>query len=124
VGLTECNRAHDHARRAETALQAMTLAESLLHGMEAAVGPTETLDGHDVTPFHLHEHHIAGLDGLAINQDRTGTALGGITAHMGTGQSQMLAQRLRQQGMGRLVKGNRLAVDLKVDGHLRLLFND
>src|SRR5262249_18694629 len=40
----QIDRGHDHAGRAETALQAMVLAESFLHWVQLAVG-REPLDG-------------------------------------------------------------------------------
>src|SRR3954469_2885316 len=48
VVLEERLHAHHEARRAETALQAVGLAERLLHRAERAVGRTDALDGGDV----------------------------------------------------------------------------
>ena len=52
---------HHHAGRAEAALQAVLLAEALLHRIELAV-LLEPLDRHDLAAVGLHREHRAGLD--------------------------------------------------------------
>ena len=90
------DRRHDHAGRAEAALQAVILAEGLLHRMQLlAVG--EALDGEHVGAVRLHRQHGAGLDRLAVDMDDAAAALRGVAADMGAGQPQDLAQELDQQ---------------------------
>src|SRR5215471_3965385 len=53
------DRGHDHARRAESALQPVVFAERLLHRVQLfAVG--EALDGQDGGAVRLHRQHGAG----------------------------------------------------------------
>src|SRR5260370_27415307 len=60
----QADRRHDHSRRAEAALQAVTLPESLLHGVQLTVG-RETFDRLDAGAIGLNGEHRARLDGLA-----------------------------------------------------------
>src|SRR6202043_2644936 len=57
---------HDHARRAIAALQAMMLAECLLHGMQRAILRRQALDRGDLRAIDLPGKDGAGLDRLAI----------------------------------------------------------
>ena len=87
---------HDHAGCAKAALQAVVLAEGLLHRMQPAVGG-ETLDGGDFGAIEGDRECGAGLDGAAVHLDRAAAALAGVTAHMGAGQAQVIAQELDEQ---------------------------
>jgi hypothetical protein len=96
----QIHRTHHHAGRAEAALQAMALLEGRLHGVHGSVGSGHALYGLHLGALGLHGQHGAGLDGLAIDQHRAGSALAGIAAHMGARQAQLFTQRLHQQGIG------------------------
>ena len=48
MALTQIDRAHDHAGRAKTALQAMALFEGGLHGVQGAICGREAFDGGDL----------------------------------------------------------------------------
>ena len=82
--------AHHHARRAETALQAVAFAKRGLHGMQRAVG-REPFDGGDVGALGLHGEHVARLHGAAVQMDGAGAALRGVAADVGAGQAQLVA---------------------------------
>src|SRR5690606_20531287 len=58
VDLQEVRRGHDHARRAEAALQPVLLPEPLLHRVEPAVAG-EPLDGHHLAAVGLDRQHRA-----------------------------------------------------------------
>src|SRR5262245_54009693 len=111
------DRGHDHAGRAETALQAVILAEGLLHRMQLAV-LREPLDRGDVRALDLPGEDGAGLDRLAVDVDDACATLRGVAPHMGTSQTQALAQVLDQQRAGIRVGGDGFAVHRHRDlGH-------
>src|SRR5580700_4514494 len=58
----DVDRRHDHARGAIAALQAMILAERLLHGMQRPVLRRQTLDGGDLGAIELPGEDRAGFD--------------------------------------------------------------
>src|SRR6266852_5613047 len=107
LAVDDINRGHDHAGRAEAALQAMMLAERLLHRMQRRAVGGKTLDGLDLLPVSHDRERGAGFDRLAVEMHDAGAALRGVAADMGAGQPQILAQKLHQQGAG---------VDVGVDG--------
>src|SRR5262245_39901176 len=65
---------HDHARRAEPALQPVLLPEPLLDRMELAV-LGQPLDGENLGPVRLDGEYRASLGRLAVDHDRAGAAL-------------------------------------------------
>jgi hypothetical protein len=75
------NGTHHHARGAKATLESVVFAEGFLHWVQCvAVG--EALDCCDVGVFRLTGQYSAGLDWKAVNIDRAGTALAGVTAYM------------------------------------------
>jgi hypothetical protein len=109
VVLHQVERAHDHAGRAEAALQRVIVAKRLLHRVQrVAVG--DVLDGLDRAALGLHRQQRARLDRLAIDMDDAGAALAGVAADMGAGEAERLAQELHQQGAPLDRRRNRLAV--------------
>jgi len=90
---------HDHARRAEAALQAVVLAKCLLHGMQLVLG-RKALDREHGRAFSLQRQHGAGFDGLAVDMDDAAAALRRVAAHMRPGQAKLLTQQLHQEGAG------------------------
>jgi len=77
---------HDHSWRAEPALQAMVLAECLLHGMQGSARLGQTFDGGDCGAFTLQREGGARLGGYAVDMDHAGTALRRVAADMRAGQ--------------------------------------
>src|ERR1700744_1469758 len=90
---------HHHARRAEPALQAVLLPETLLDRVQLA-GRGQALHGGDVTAVDLDRQHRAGLDRPAVDQHRAGTAVGRVTAAVGAGQPGAPADQVGQQQPG------------------------
>jgi hypothetical protein len=103
---------HHHARGAEAALQTVLLEKPLLDGMECRT-IRQTLDGLQVVTIRLDREHGAGLDRLAVEQDRARAAARGVAADVGPGQSQILPDQVNQQQPG-LDLG---AVGSAIDGH-------
>src|SRR5262249_9835811 len=79
-------------------LQAVHLAERLLQHMQRAVGRRHALDGADIGAVRLHGEHGARLHRLAVEIDRAGAAVAGLAADMRTGEVELLAQEVDQQG--------------------------
>src|SRR5688572_16260675 len=89
-------RRHDHAGRAETALQTMMLPERRLHRMQfRAVG--KSFDCKDIRAGSLCGKHCAGLHRLAVDMHHTGAALRRVAAHMRSGKSQILPEKMDQK---------------------------
>tara|TARA_R110001599_G_scaffold351675_2_gene584243 strand:- start:1918 stop:2241 length:324 start_codon:yes stop_codon:yes gene_type:complete len=84
VALDQVNRTHDHARRAEAALQAMMFPEGGLHRVKLTIF-CQTFYGCDIRAISLNGQHGAGLNAIAIHMHRTGATLAGVTADMGAG---------------------------------------
>ena len=92
VVLQQVDRAHDHAGRAEPALQAVLFAKCGLHGMQrVAVG--QALDSRDLRALGLYCEQGAALDRAAIHVNDAGAALAGVTAHVRAGQTEVVAER-------------------------------
>ncbi len=98
VRFDQIDRAHHHAGGAKAALQAVMFAEHFLHRVQRAVGGGEAFDGGDVDPFGLDGEHGARFHRFAIDRDHAGAALTGVTADMGAGEVQVIAQQFDQQG--------------------------
>ena len=96
MAVDHVGRRHDHARRAEAALQAVMFLEGRLHRMQVgAVG--QTFDRHDRRPGSLDGQHGAGLHRLAVDMDDAGAALRGVAADMGAGKAEIFAQEMNQK---------------------------
>src|SRR2546425_8604777 len=109
---------HDHAGRAEAALEPVLLPEPLLDRVELAV-LRQPLDRHDVGAVRLDGEERAGLDGLAVHEDRARAALAGVTADVGPGEAHRLADVVHQEQAGL----DFVAVALAVDRHLDWQFH-
>src|SRR5262252_141529 len=59
VVVHEVDRAHDHARRAEPALQSETASERLLHRVQRAVRGCDAFDRRDFTTGNLRDEYVA-----------------------------------------------------------------
>jgi hypothetical protein len=100
VFFAEVDCAQYHARGAKTALQAVALFESGLHGVHGAVRLGQTFDGSDLRVGRLGKQHIARLHRVAIDDDGASAALGGIATHVGAGEVEVFTQGLHQQSIG------------------------
>ena len=100
VFFAEVDGTQHHARGTETALQAVAFFKSSLHGVHGAIGFSQTLDGGNLGVSRLGQQHIARLHRVAINNDGTSAALGGIAAHVGAGEVEVFTQGLHQQSIG------------------------
>src|SRR6266705_961496 len=87
---------HDHAGRAEAALQAMLVPERLLQGMQRrSLG--QALDRRDLRPIGLDGEDRAGLHAVAVELDGTRATVAGVATDMGPGQPRQLADVLHEQ---------------------------
>src|ERR1700737_1635946 len=94
--LQQVMRAHDHTRRAEAALQAVLLPESLLDGMQrVALG--QALHRGYLAAIGLEREHGTGFHSAPIEQDGTGPAQRSLAAHVSAGESGYFAQKMDQK---------------------------
>ena len=110
IALSQVDRTHDHARRAEAALQGMMFAEGFLHRVQFAV-LGEAFDGDYLGTLRLRSEDGTGFYALAVDMDDAGAALAGIAANMGAGELKAFTQKLHQQRARFNVASFLLAVD-------------
>ncbi len=96
VLLEVCRDGGEEARRAEAALQAMTLGERLLDGAHGPDG-AKPLDRGDGVGLGRHGEHQAGPHGRAVDEHRAGPAHPVLATDVGAGQLQVVAQEVGQQ---------------------------
>src|SRR5262249_17753632 len=72
---------HDHAWRAEAALQRVVVAERLLDGVQRPVGWGQAFYGHDVAAIGLYGEHRAGFDAVPVEMNGARAAVAGVAAH-------------------------------------------
>src|SRR5438477_8741425 len=81
LAVNQVDGRHDHARRAESALQTVILAERLLHRVQWRTVGRETLDrGYAATVSHDCKHR-AGLYRPAVHMNDAGAALRRVAAN-------------------------------------------
>ena len=97
MALHQVDRAQHHARRAEAALQAVTILERRLHRMQLAIGRGEPFDRGYLRAVRLRGEYRARLDRVAIDQHRAGAALTGVAADVRAGQAEVIADEIDQQ---------------------------
>src|SRR5713226_4073485 len=114
IALEELRRRHDHARRAEAALQPVLLPEGVLDRVQLAV-LGHAFDRGDLRAVGLDGQHGAGLHGLAIQMDGAGPALAGVAAHVRAREPGQLADEVHEQEPGLDV----MRVSDAIDGHGR-----
>ena len=102
--LDQANRTHDLSRRAEAALEAVMRDEGRLHRMKR-VALRRTLDGADHGTVMADREREAGIDPTSIDQDGAGAALPAIAALLGSGQMELLAQKIEQRD-ARILQGD------------------
>jgi hypothetical protein len=89
-------RAHDHSRRAVSALQSVLFPEALLQWMEFAVFG-HALDSHEVRTVGLNRKHRARLYSQTIRKDRAGAADTRLAADVRSRESRDIADKMREQ---------------------------
>src|SRR5262249_52324008 len=108
--LQEVARAHQHAGRAEAALQAVLLPEALLQRVERAA-LCQTLDGLDGAAVGLDGEDGAALHGATVEADGAGAAARRVATDVRTGQPEVLADEVDEQRAGADLAAVLLAVD-------------
>src|SRR5713101_102312 len=78
------------------ALQSIMAHKCGLHWVEIAIF-FQTLDGRDLVARMHHGERQAAVDALSIDDHGAGAALSLVAALLGTGQPEMLAQRIEQR---------------------------
>ena len=74
----------------------------------------QAIDGRDGFAFHLGGEQQATVHRLAVDQDRAGSTVADVAAFLGAGQTQLLAQHVKQ----RLARLDRNGVAVAVDRQL------
>ena len=88
-------RGDQHGRRAIAALQRVAVAEGGLQIVDrAAIG--QPFDGLDRSPVGLHGERQTAPHDLAVDANRAGAANAMLAADMRAGQSELVAQKIRQ----------------------------
>ena len=110
IVLQQVDRRHDHARRAIAALQAVLFPEALLHRMQLPFR-REAFDRRHRRAVGLHREDRARLRAPAVDEHGARAALARVTADMGSGEIEMLAQEMHEQRARLDVRLAHLAVD-------------
>ena len=114
-----CGR-HDHARRAEAALEPLRLQEGFLHRMQFAVA-RQSFDGGDGAARGPISGKQAGMHRVAIDHHGARAAIAGVATFLHAEISQ-LAQKCAQALAGPRLRRMALAVDQKSHGALAAFF--
>ena len=92
----QIGRRHQHARRAEAALQSVMLVKQFLqrvHLPDAA----EAFDRLDAAAIGLHREHQASARAVAVDQHGAGAADAVLAADMGAGEPERVTQEIGEQ---------------------------
>src|SRR5665213_725205 len=116
IAIQDLLRRHDHARRAEAALQSVLIPEGFLDLVQLAVGGGHAFDGQDLGAIALDREDGAALDGLAVQLHCAGPAQRRLAADVRTGESDHLAQVMNQEESGLYFVGIRSPVDVYCNG--------
>ena len=92
-------RGHDHARRAESTLQAVLFPEGVLDRVKLAVRG-EALDRVTLRAVGLHGEDGARLHRRAVQEDGAGAALARVAADVRAGETERVAQEMDEQQAG------------------------
>src|ERR1700716_4174020 len=114
----EFDQRRQHAGRAETALQAVVVAEGLLQRVQLGIAHRDALDRGDLVAVGLHRQHQAGARRLAVEQDRAGAAYAVLAAKMRAGEPEIMPDKIRQGDADLDLLLVTLAVDGQRDGSL------
>src|SRR5437870_5138276 len=94
----ERDERHEDARRAEAALQPVSLAERGLKRMQrVARAVSEALHGLDLVAVRLDGEHEAGADRLAVQQHGAGAAHPVLASNVRSGEAQVVAQEVGEE---------------------------
>jgi hypothetical protein len=105
------DRRHDLTRRAVAALERVVRDERLLHRVQHAVVGGQPLDRGDLTALAGDRERQTGQHPPAIHPDRAGPTGALVTALLGSGQPEVLAQRVEQADPGLQFQLAHAAVD-------------
>src|SRR5215813_4650996 len=114
VALEDLVRRHDHARRAETALESVLLPEALLDGVKLAVFG-QALDRGDGGAIGLDRKERARLHRQPIHEDGAGAALARVAADVRARETDHLTDVVDEKQSGLDLVAVRLAVDGDLD---------
>jgi hypothetical protein len=87
---------HDHAWRAESALESVLIPESFLDAVKLSIRG-QALNRRDIRSVRLDREHRAALDGLAVEFDGTCAAQGGFAAYVRSGQAEYFTQVVNEE---------------------------
>ena len=104
---------HDHARRAEAALQSVMLMERRLNRMQGRPLSVQALDRCDRRTVCHYGQHGAGFDCLSVDLHSAGAALRSIATDMGSGETKVFPDQVDQQFSRFHRDGLARAVDLQ-----------
>ncbi len=94
---TQPDRRDDLARRTIAALERVEVDEGFLHRVEGTVRVRQPLDGgHRFTVGH-HSERQTGKHALAVNEHGAGAALAVVAPLLGSGETDVLAQRVEKR---------------------------
>ncbi|ABQ30338.1 hypothetical protein Acry_1126 [Acidiphilium cryptum JF-5] len=114
-GVEQGGAAHDHAGRAEAALQGVVRDERGLNRMEV-VAARQPLDRRDPMPRGIDGEEHAGDDRLAVEPDGAGGTGAAIACDLGAGQAEHRAERIGEGRLRRDGEDVAGAVDREGDG--------
>jgi len=92
---------HNKSRRAVAALLRIVVDKSRDNRVTPATVRAEAFDGFNFSTLRVDGQYSAGIDGLAIHDDRTGATGSPVTDAFGACKVQMVAQCI-EQGYSRL----------------------
>src|SRR5579884_771803 len=107
------NRGHNEARHAERALETLFIDHALLNRMQLALGTGEPLDSGDVFAADGVRQDGARVVRDIIDQHGTGAAFGAIAAELGSGEAQLVTQRVLQGLLLHNVNTALLTIDIE-----------
>src|SRR5205814_3522835 len=105
----------DEPRRAEPALQPVTVLERLLYRPEPAVGGTAPFDRGHPAAVHADREQQARAHRRPVHEDGAGAAHAVLAAHVRPGVPEVVAQAVGQQPARGYPGGTRCAVDDEPD---------
>ncbi len=118
--LDATDRRQNLAGCAITALEGVVVDEGMLHGMQFAVWPSQSLDRRDLTASKGYRERQTGKLASPVDQHRAGSALPMVAALLGSGQRDMLAQCIEEAGAHVDGDAMGLSIDLQLDRDRRV----
>ena len=87
----ESHRGHQEAGHTESALETLLVNDTLLHGVERAVGAGKTFDGDDFAGAHGVRENGARILRNIVNKDGAGAAFRAVAAELRASESELVA---------------------------------